>query len=130
LPDGMKYQEGDHIGVLPSNSTANVDRILRRFRLNGNDQLILSANGRNPVHLPLGRPVNLRDLLKHSVELQDPATRAQLRILANFTVCPPHKRELESMLEEGTYNQSVLRQRITMLDLLEKYEACELPFET
>ncbi len=54
------------------------------------------------------------------------ATRAQQRVLATYTVCPPHMRELESMLEEGTYIQSVLRQRITMLDLLEKYEACEL----
>lgn len=130
LPAGMYYQEGDHIGVLPSNSTSNVNRILRRFKLNGNDQLNLSANGRLPVHLPLGRPVNLRDLLKNSVELQEPATRAQLRVLAAYTVCPPHKRELEAMLEEISYRQQVLRQRLTMLDLLEKYEACELPFGT
>ncbi|MDN8674682.1 hypothetical protein Q0N22_14705, partial [Staphylococcus aureus] len=69
------------------------------------------------------------DLLSHSVEVQEPATRAQIREVAAFTVCPPHKRELEALLKEGTYEEQLLKKRITMLDLLEKYEACEMPFE-
>ncbi|WP_455565885.1 hypothetical protein [Paenibacillus dendritiformis] len=66
LPAGMEYREGDHLGVLPCNSNENVERILRRFRLHGNDRLIVTANGRNLVHRPLDRPVNLRDLLRYS----------------------------------------------------------------
>lgn len=129
LPAGMEYREGEHLGVLPCNSNENVERILRRFRLHGNDQLIVTANGRNLVHLPLDRPVNLRDLLRYSVEVQEAATRAQLRALAAYTVCPPHKRELEALLEEDAYKEQILSKRISMLQLLEKYEACELPFE-
>ncbi|OAB40482.1 NADPH--cytochrome reductase [Paenibacillus antarcticus] len=129
LPEGVTYQEGDHLGVLPSNGTVNVNRILQRFGLSRSDQVILSASGRSAAHLPLDRPVSLYELLSHSVEVQEPASRAQLRELASYTSCPPHKRELEALLEEGTYKEEVLMKRITMIDLLEKYEACEMPFE-
>ncbi|MVP01839.1 bifunctional cytochrome P450/NADPH--P450 reductase [Paenibacillus lutrae] len=129
LPDGVTYQEGDHLGVLPSNSKENVKRVLNRFGLNGNDQLILTASGRSAAHLPLERPVSLYDLLSHSVEVQEAATRAQLRELIAYTTCPPHKKELEALLSEGVYKEQVFKARVSMLDLLEKYEACEMPFD-
>ncbi|MGR6341490.1 bifunctional cytochrome P450/NADPH--P450 reductase [Priestia megaterium] len=129
LPEEVRYQEGDHLGVLPSNSKDNVNRILQRFGLNGNDQVMLTASGRSAAHLPLDRPVSLFDLLSYSIEVQEAATRAQIRELAAFTVCPPHKRELEALLEEDVYKEEILNKRISMLDLLEKYEACEMPFE-
>ena len=129
LPQGVTYHEGDHLGVLPHNSEENVSRVLRRYNLNGNDKIVLTASGRNAAHLPLDMPVSLRDLLSYSVEVQEAATRAQIRELASFTVCPPHKRELETLVEEGIYQEQILKKRISMLDLLEKYEACEMPFE-
>ncbi|MGF7050686.1 cytochrome P450/NADPH-cytochrome P450 reductase [Paenibacillus sp. DS2015] len=129
LPEGVTYQEGDHLGVLPSNRREIVDRVLRRFALNGNDQLVVTASGRSSAHLPLDRPVSLYDLLSHSVELQEAATRAQLRELMGVTICPPHKNEIEALLEEGAYKEHVLEKRISMLDILDKYEACEMSFE-
>ncbi|KSU63161.1 NADPH--cytochrome reductase [[Bacillus] enclensis] len=129
LPSGLSYKEGDHLGVLPKNSVKNVNRVLKRFGLKGNDQVVLSASGRSAAHLPLDRPVSLSDILSHCVELQEAATRAQIRELAAYTVCPPHKKELEALLEEGVYQEQVLKKRISMLDFIEKYEACELPFE-
>jgi cytochrome P450/NADPH-cytochrome P450 reductase len=129
LPEGASYREGDHLGVLPRNRQDQVERVLRRFGLRGTDHLILSGSGRSAAHLPLGRPVSLRDLLSHSVELQEAATRAQLREMIACTACPPHKRELEALLQEDAYKAEVLAKRLTMLDLLERYPACELPFE-
>ncbi|MEC1614903.1 cytochrome P450 [Bacillus mojavensis] len=129
LPAGVEYQEGDHLGVLPRNSRTNVSRILHSFGLKGTDQVTLTASGRSSGHLPLDRPVSLHDLLSYSVEVQEAATRAQIRELAAFTVCPPHKRELEDMTEEGVYQEQILKKRISMLDLLEQYESCEMPFE-
>ncbi|MCY7825314.1 bifunctional P-450/NADPH--P450 reductase [Bacillus spizizenii] len=129
LPPDVEYREGDHLGVLPRNSQTNVSRILHRFGLKGTDQVTLSASGRSAGHLPLGRPVSLHDLLSYSVEVQEAATRAQIRELAAFTVCPPHKRELEDMTEEGVYQEQILKKRISMLELLEQYESCEMPFE-
>ncbi|MFB0637063.1 bifunctional P-450/NADPH--P450 reductase [Bacillus rugosus] len=129
LPPDVEYREGDHLGVLPRNSQTNVSRILHRFGLKGTDQVTLSASGRSAGHLPLGRPVSLQELLSYSVEVQEAATRAQIRELAAFTVCPPHKRELEDLTAEGVYQEQILKKRISMLDLLEKYEACNMPFE-
>lgn len=129
LPKEAAYNEGDHLGVLPVNSKEQVGRVLRRYNLNGNDQVLLTASGQSAAHLPLDRPVRLHDLLSSCVELQEAASRAQIREMAAYTVCPPHKRELEDLLGEGVYQEQILTLRVSMLDLLEKYEACELPFE-
>ncbi len=129
LPQHIQYHEGDHLGVLPQNPTELVQRVLHRFRLQGEAQVVLTASSLSAGHLPLDRPVQLRELLASSVELQEPASRAQLRELAAYTVCPPHKRELEGMLQEDQYYGEILYKRVTMLDLLEKYMACEMPFE-
>ncbi|WP_223068219.1 bifunctional cytochrome P450/NADPH--P450 reductase [Paenibacillus caui] len=129
LPEGVSYREGDHMGIIPLNPPELVERVLKRFGLSGAEHLVLDGAGRSAAHLPLGKPVNLFDLLSHSVELQDAATRAQLRELAACTVCPPHKRELEALMDEQVYMEQVRQKRLSMLVLLEKYEACELPFE-
>ena len=129
LPEGVTYQEGDHLGVLPANSEENVNRIIKRYGLNKNNQVMLTTSGRSVAHLPLDRPVSLHDLLTYSVDIQGAATRAQIWELATFTACPPHKQELEALLEEGVYQEQVLKKRVSMLDFLEKYEACEMPFE-
>ncbi|MFW5438051.1 bifunctional cytochrome P450/NADPH--P450 reductase [Paenibacillus apiarius] len=129
LPEGVSYQEGDHVGVFPLNRKELIERVLSRFGLDGNDHVILHTTGLSVAHLPLDRPVKLYDLLNRSVELQEAATRAQIRELAAVTVCPPHKLELEAMMEEEAYKLNVLQKRISMLDLLERYEACEMSFE-
>jgi cytochrome P450/NADPH-cytochrome P450 reductase len=129
LPEGVSYQEGDHLGVFARNREENVRRVLSRFHLNDKDQVILTASGASGSHLPLDRPVSLIDVLRQSVELQEAATRSQIREIAAFTVCPPHKRELENLLADEAYQTQVLAKRVTMLDLLETYEACEMPFE-
>lgn len=129
LPVEASYREGDHLGILPQNPASLIKRVTDRFHLKLSDHLLLKGSGRSAAHLPLERPVSLPDLLGHSVELQDVATRAQIREVAAYTVCPPHRKELEALLDEEKYKTEVLAKRITMLDLIEQYEACEIPFD-
>ncbi|MGX1194569.1 bifunctional cytochrome P450/NADPH--P450 reductase [Metabacillus sp. SLBN-84] len=129
LPEGITYKEGDHLGVLPVNPDALVERVLSRFSLNGEDYVKLTGNLGKAVHLPAGIPVKLRELISHYAEFQEPATRSQIRALAAHTVCPPHVIELEKLLEDEMYKTEILAKRITMLELAEKYLACEIPFE-
>lgn len=129
LPEGITYREGDHVGIFPQNAAEVVERVLRRFGLNGDEAAVLSGGGRRAGHLPLGRPVRVCDLLSGSVELQETVTRAQLRELASVTACPPHKRELEAFLQDEAYEANILRKGICMLQLLEQYPACELTFQ-
>ncbi|MHA6485790.1 bifunctional cytochrome P450/NADPH--P450 reductase CypB [Bacillus cabrialesii] len=129
IPDAKTYQEGDHIGILPQNSRELVQRVLSRFGLQANHVIKMSGSP-HMAHLPMDRPIKVADLLASYVELQDPASRLQLRELASYTVCPPHKKELEQLVSDGgIYKEQVLTKRLTMLDLLEDYPACEMPFE-
>ncbi|MEK5134206.1 bifunctional cytochrome P450/NADPH--P450 reductase [Bacillus sp. FSL W8-0645] len=126
LPEGKKYKEGDHIGIVPKNCDALVQRVINRFNLDPKQHIKLSSE-KEANHLPLDQPIQMRELLASHVELQEPATRTQLRELAAYTVCPPHRVELEEMAGEA-YQEAILKKRVTMLDLLDQYEACELPF--
>lgn len=126
MPAGKVYKEGDHIGIVPKNSDALVQRVTHRFKLDPEQHIKLSSE-KEASHLPLDQPIPIKELLASHVELQEPATRTQLRELAAHTVCPPHRVELEQMAGEA-YQDAILKKRVTMLDLLDQYEACELPF--
>lgn len=127
LPADKTYKEGGHIGIFPKNSPELISRVLRRFQLSGEEQLLLHGEGASTSHLPKEQPIGVRELLSAYAELQEPVTRTQLKVLAYVNVCPPHRMELESMLDR--YQEEVLSKRVTMLELLEKYMACELSFE-
>ncbi len=129
LPEGAVYKEGDHLGVLPENSKELVERVLTRFGLKGEEHVVLEGSSGRANHLPTGQPVQLAQLLASYVELQEPATRAQLRELAKINPCPPHKAELEQLVEDETYKREVLAKRLTMLELLERFMSCEMEFE-
>jgi cytochrome P450 / NADPH-cytochrome P450 reductase len=125
LSEGAPHQ----VAILPGNTPENVIRVLKRFRLNGNAPAILTAKGSSLKHLHLDSPLNLYDLITQSLDLKQPATRKQIEVLASYTVCPPHKRELEELIQDGLYESRIIANNVTMLDLAEKYEACEIPFE-
>jgi len=125
----VPVQKSNAIGIIPHNSAELVERVLNRYGLDKNAQVILSGSRKEVSHLPLDFPVRVWDLLSYSVDLGETATHHQLRELAELTVCPPHKRELESMLNEEAYSLQVAEKGMSMLQLLVKYPACELPFE-
>ncbi|ANU15289.1 NADPH-P450 reductase 1 [Planococcus halocryophilus Or1] len=130
LPSGASYQEGDHLGVLPENSPTLVNRVLNRFAIKGDEYVVLGESSGRASHLPTNQPVQLKQLVATYVEIQEPATRAQIRELASSNPCPPHKMELEQLLEDEIYKREVLGKRQTMLELLEYYPSCELEFES
>jgi cytochrome P450 / NADPH-cytochrome P450 reductase len=100
-----------------------VERVLSRFGFDKDEMIVINGSGEASSHLPINFPVRVSDLLRYSVELDEPVTGSQLCELVSFTVCPPHKMELEALLNlENT--------DLSMIDLVEKYPACELPFET
>ncbi|MEH7155952.1 cytochrome P450 [Neobacillus drentensis] len=127
--DVITPQEVNNISIIPKNSAELVKRVINRYGLDKNTQVILSGNRKENKHLPLDFPVRVWDLLCYSVDLGATASDEQIRELAEYTICPPHKRELESLLTEGTNTLQRVEQGISMLYLIEKYPACELPFE-
>ena len=126
LPEGMTYRTGDYLVVLPRNPAGSVFRVLRRFGLSADTLMVLSREG-GSTSLPTDRPTVCGDLLAHYVELSQPATRAQVAALAAATRCPPDKAALEA-LASTEYETEVLKKRFSVLDLLDRFPACELPF--
>jgi cytochrome P450/NADPH-cytochrome P450 reductase len=127
LPEGMSYRVGDHLGVIASNSPALVARVLARFGLDA--KMILMLRQTTPVRsaLPTDRPLAVVDLLAELVELQDVASREHILVLAKYTACPPEKARLLALAGDA-YDAQILARRISVLDLLEEFRACELPF--
>ncbi|MGN7979636.1 bifunctional cytochrome P450/NADPH--P450 reductase [Burkholderia sp. 22313] len=127
LPETMTYRAGDYLAVLPRNAKRNVDRVLRRFRLSWDTQVVIEGVSSNP-RLPLGQAIGCGELFSSYVELAVPATRSQVSALAAATRCPPEKVELER-LSTGAFECEILEKRTTVIDLLERFGSADLPFD-
>ncbi|MFL6027910.1 MAG: bifunctional cytochrome P450/NADPH--P450 reductase [Friedmanniella sp.] len=134
LPPGVEYATGDHLGVLPRNNADLIRRVLARFGLDAGTYVTITPTGGAYTHLPLGEPAPLLGVLGSCVELQDVASRSDLAVLARYTTDPSQRSQLEQMAqldEEGrtAYRKSVGVPRASVLDLLDAYPSCALPFE-
>ena len=58
LPAGTSYGTGDHLGVLPRNDAAPIQRVMRRFKLDAGMYTVITAEGGTPTHLPAGEPAH------------------------------------------------------------------------
>jgi len=128
LPDGVSYRAGDHLCIVPQNAAALVDRVVRRFGFAPGAHVVLTATEGRRASLPVGEAISVHRLLSDYLELQLPATRKQIQMMAQHTRCPFTRPKLESLLEEERFRGEILAKRRSVLDLLEELPACELPF--
>lgn len=127
LPETMTYRSGDYLAVLPRNAKSSVDRVLRRFRVSWDTQVVIEGTSSNP-RLPLGQAMGCGELFSSYVELAIPATRSQVSSLAAATRCPPEKMALER-LSTDEFESEILGKRTTVIDLLERFGSVDLSFE-
>jgi cytochrome P450/NADPH-cytochrome P450 reductase len=126
LPEGVDYKTGDHVAVYARNRPELVARALARLNMSGDALVEIGGQGSRFRHLPLGQTVSLRQLLTDFVELQDPAPRRALDVIAGHTRCPNGKAELQGFAD--TWDDFAAR-RLTVLDLLDLVPAAELPLD-
>jgi len=134
MPDGVRYQAGDHLGVVPHNSPALVQRAAARFGFEQDVTIRITARSDRETFLPAGERITLYGLLSDYVELQHVAARAHIRTLATYSDCPFTKMNLEALAADeaagdGLYRSEVLAKRRSVLDLLEQFPAAKLPLE-
>lgn len=127
LPSSMSYRPGDHLCVVPKNASELVRRVENRFGFDEETHIKLTASASEHSVLPTGIPLSLRVLLTEQLELQAVASRKDVEQLVGHTECPKSKAELEQ-LAGGKYREEVFVKRVSVLDLLERFPACELPF--
>lgn len=134
LPEGVAYRAGDHLGVIPHNSDSLVRRVAARFGFGQDVFIRLKPTTTRKTFLPVNQTISVDRLLADYVELQDVATRSQIETLAQYTECPPEKIKLLALTGEddasvARYKEDVLARRTSLIDLLEEFPACALPFE-
>jgi len=133
LPDGMRYQPGDHLCVVPMNDDDVVDRLLRRFGLERDTYVRIESRSEMRGPFPSGSTFSVYNLAKTAGELQAVATRKDLATLAAYAECPNSKSALEELAqpprEDGVdiFAAEVLAKRKSVLDILEDFPACDLP---
>jgi cytochrome P450/NADPH-cytochrome P450 reductase len=118
LPEGVTYQTGDYLAILPTNPDQTVHRALRRFNLHPDDVLTMQGRG---MTLPLDTPVSAYELLNGFVELGQPATKRQIENLLERMHGGEAKERLGRYIQEDYYEKELVAKRFSLLDILEDY---------
>jgi cytochrome P450 / NADPH-cytochrome P450 reductase len=129
LPADVTYRAGDHLGVLPRNGIDLIRRVMARFGLDAGQYVTIIPTSGDHTHLPIDEPAPLLGVLGSCVELQDVATRDDIATLARYTDDPEQKTALQALTGDDAYRDHVFAGNRSLLELLEAFPACALPFE-
>jgi cytochrome P450 / NADPH-cytochrome P450 reductase len=92
--------------------------------MSAEEEIIIDAQG--STFLPVGKPISLLTILSGYVELSQPATLRDLRVLSGVTKSQETKDKLETL--KSSYADLVLKKRLSIIDILEAHPDIELPF--
>ncbi|MGV9631143.1 cytochrome P450 [Streptomyces sp. NPDC003487] len=114
LPDGVTYRTADHLTVLPANAPALVERAAAAFGVGLDTVLDIRPVRRRRDGLAVDRPVTVRQLLTHHVELQERPGPGRIAPLAAANPCPPERAALAALADDDPR---------TLVELFEDYPA-------
>ncbi|GAW26484.1 putative Bifunctional P-450:NADPH-P450 reductase [Rosellinia necatrix] len=123
LPSGQTYRSGDYLAVLPINPKVIVQRVMRRFQLAWDAHLTIAGAANTP--LPTETSLPAHSVFSAYVELAQPATKRNILTLVDTATDEADKDALKKYAAEDY--PEVLEKRTSVLDLLEKFPAINLP---
>lgn len=100
LPEGVTYRTADHLTVLPANAPELVERFAAALGVDLDTLLDIRAARPRRDGLAIDRPLTVRRLLTHHVELAERPSAAQLRALAAANPCPPERIALAGLTDD------------------------------
>ncbi|KAF4813199.1 Bifunctional cytochrome P450/NADPH--P450 reductase [Colletotrichum siamense] len=123
LPEGVTYQAGGHLQVLPQNDPQLVQKVLSRFNITGDTLLTITSRSGRSSSLPLNEPITAWDLFASHLELTRTATPRSIEILAEVA----EKEETRATLRTLSSKTSDIRdKRLTIVDLLMTFHDIKL----
>ncbi|KAL6298881.1 cytochrome P450 [Sparassis latifolia] len=122
LPENMTFRAGDYLAILPTNPPRDVRRAIAYFGLSPEQEVTLTSAG--PTSLPTNKPLSLYTLIGGYVELSQPATPRDLRILSSTASTPAATEALNAL--SSSYSSEVFAKRLSVLDILESTPGIEL----
>ncbi|KAI1106415.1 cytochrome P450 [Jackrogersella minutella] len=123
LPSDETYRAGDYLAVLPINPKQIVERAMRRFHLPWDAHITIDSDGMTSLPKNTSLPAN--NIFGAYVELSQPATKRNVSTLVEAAKDADEKEALERLANESY--EEVSTNRISVLDLLEKYTSVDLP---
>ncbi|MEU5312177.1 cytochrome P450 [Streptomyces sp. NPDC021562] len=120
LPDGVTYRTADHLTVLPVNAPALVTRAAAALGVDLDAVLDIRATRPRRDGLAVDRPLTVRELLTHHVELQERPNARQLSLLAEADPCPPERAALAALADDPRTPAADPR---TLVELVEDHPA-------
>ncbi|KAK3986871.1 cytochrome P450 [Cladorrhinum sp. PSN332] len=127
LPPGVEYRSGDYLVIQPFNPRETVLRVLNRFGLHPDDLVTVSGTSKEHLKSHSGGPISVFELISTRVELANPASQRQINTLAALSSGADVER-LQALATDELYAREVLLKRFSILDLLEDFPSCSLPF--
>ncbi|KAK4244447.1 cytochrome P450 [Corynascus novoguineensis] len=127
LPEGITYNVGDYLAVLPVNSKDSINRVMRHFKLSWDSHITIGSD--RWTSLPTGTPVPVYDVLGSYVELSQPATKRGILRLAAAAEDEATKLQLQKLASDS-YASEINLKRASILDLLDRFPSISLPFGT
>ncbi|MBT1089962.1 cytochrome P450 [Streptomyces sp. Tu102] len=100
LPEGVTYRTADHLTVLPANAPALVERFAAALGADLDTVLDIRAARPRRDGLAIDRPLTVRRLFTHHVELAERPSAAQLTALAAANPCPPERIALAGLTDD------------------------------
>ncbi|KAI0075350.1 bifunctional P-450/NADPH-P450 reductase [Panus rudis PR-1116 ss-1] len=125
LPEDMTYRAGDYLAIIPVNPSQYVHRVIAYFGLSAEQEITMSVSG--PTSLPVNKLISIFNLLSGYIELSQPATTKDLRILTELAKTEDTKAAIARL--SSSYADEVVAKRLSVLDILELYSDFEMSFE-
>lgn len=129
LPEGFRYEAGDYIYIVPTNTRHKVDKALQTLKCDAEELIIINATDSESSWLPLNKPITYWDLFSGFIDLDTVLTRKDILFLqkhADDTVKSACSDLL--FLNEEEFNSQIKNRRITLVDFLSNIENARIDF--
>mmetsp|Transcript_18199 Transcript_18199/g.37609 ORF Transcript_18199/g.37609 Transcript_18199/m.37609 type:complete len:703 (+) Transcript_18199:166-2274(+) len=127
---GVTYETGDHVGVYAANPPELVSAALKRLDYDGKQVVRLTAKAgcKLPETIFEGKPVTVRDLFSHFLDIQSPPRKDALLALSQCATEEKEGRKLAFLAsKEGKeeYSAYILDDMRSLLEVLESFPSCK-----
>lgn len=131
--EGFSYHTADNLGVLPVNSTENVESVAMCLGYNLDAVFRVQCAPNQEWHgAPFPMPITVRECLARYCDLTSAPRRSELKLLAAYAKDPTDKKALLRMSsKEGKaeYREKILDAHVGLVDLLRLCPSIEAPME-
>ncbi|KAF8588667.1 fatty acid hydroxylase [Ramaria rubella] len=125
LPENVTYQAGDYLSILPSNPVGSVKRVVNRFGLLPDQQIIIKST--NATTFPTNVPISVSEVLAGYVELSQTATRKNVQDLIKLSSGVTADKLVTLA---ANYKDEVFNKHLSVLDILELYSDIQISLGT